>query len=273
MVDGSPTAPARRLGRALKRLRDATGKTQTEVANYARTASTSISKYENGDRTPPPPVLKLMLQFYGVDAAHEETLMQLADQSKVPGWFADFGDVVPDWFQSYVSDETAATAVETFEPLYIPGLLQTRSYIEAAGLPENAQAVRATRQQRLTGTAPMKLRAVIDEAVLYRQVGGAEVMREQIKRLLDMRSHPNITLQIVPFSVGAHPGMTGPFTILRFPEPSMDVVFVEMRGGAVYLDSPIDVEVHTASLQRLSELALSDDDTVSLLNEMERRYQ
>lgn len=273
MVDGSPTAPARRLGRALKRLRDATGRTQAEVADYARTASTSISKYENGDRTPPPPVLKLMLQFYEVDEAHGDTLMQLAAQAKVPGWFADFGDVVPDWFQGYVSDETAASAVETFEPLYVPGLLQTRSYIEAAGLPESAQAVRATRQQRLTSTVPMRLRAIIDEAVLYRQVGGPEVMREQIRHLLDVRSQRNITLHIVPFSIGAHPGMTGPFTILRFREPSMDVVFVEMRGGAVYLDRPIDVDVHAASLQRLSELALSDDDTVSLLNDMERRYQ
>ncbi len=273
MVDGSPTVPARRLGRELKRLRDATGKTQAEVADYAGTYPTTISKIETGDRTPPLSVLKLMLQLYGVDAARSETMMQLAQQAKVPGWWADYGDLVPSWFTAYVRDESAASEVQTFEALSVPGLLQTRAYIEAAGLSEELARVRTTRQQRLTGTTPLALRAVLDEAVLHREVGGLEVMREQIKRLLDAASQPNITVQIVPFSVGAHPGMTGPFTILRFPEPSMDVVFVEQRGGAVYLDRPVDVDVHAASFRRLSELALSDDETVSLLNEMERRYR
>jgi transcriptional regulator with XRE-family HTH domain len=273
MVDGSPTAPARRLGRELKRLRDATGKTQAEVADYAGTYSTTISKIETGERTPPLSVLKLMLQLYEVDAAHRETLIQLAQQAKVPGWWADYGEGVPSWFTAYVRDESAASEVQTFEALYVPGLLQTTAYAAAAGLSEESTHVRTTRQQRLAGATPLVLRAVLDEAALHRQVGGPEVMREQISRLRNATSQPNITVQVVPFSAGAHPGMTGPFTILRFPEPSMDVVFVEQRGGAIYLDRPVDVDVHAASFRRLADLALSDDDTVSLLNEMERRYQ
>lgn len=118
----------------------------------------------------------------------------------------------------------------------------------------------------------MTLRAVLSEAVLHRQVGGAEVMREQLARLRDAASRPNITVQVLPFSVGAHPGMTGPFTMVRFVERSMDVVFVEQRGGAVYLEHPVNIDMHEATFERLADLALSEDDTVALLNEMERGY-
>lgn len=282
MVDGSPTVPARRLGRELKRLREATGKTQAEVADWAGTYSTTISKIETGDRNAPLSVLKLMLQLYGVDAAHAEYLTQLAQQAREPGWWADYADAVPTWFMEYVGLESAAGAVWTYEQEYVPGLLQTSDYTEAmtlavssTGPSESAEGfarVRATRQQRLSGDAPMVLRAVLSEAVLHRQVGGPDVMREQVARLRDATSRPNITVQVLPFSVGAHPGMTGPFTMLRFAERSMDMVFVEQRGGAIYLERPVDVDVHEADFGRLSDLALSEGDTVSLFNEMERRY-
>lgn len=281
MVDGSPTVPARRLGRELKRLREGTGKTQAEVAEWAGTYSTTISKIETGDRNAPLSVLKLMLQLYEVDAAHAEYLTQLAQQARQPGWWADYGDAVPSWFMEFVGLESAAGEVWTYEQECIPGLLQTSGYSEAmtldssTGSSESAEGfarVRATRQQRLGGDAPMLLRAVLSEAALYRQVGGPEVMREQVARLRDMASRPNITVQVLPFSVGAHPGMTGPFTMLRFAERSMDMVFLEQRGGGIYLERPVDVDVHEADFERLSDLALSEDDTVSLINDAGRRY-
>lgn len=282
MEDGSPTMPARRLARELKRLRETTGKTQVEVGRYVGTPSTTISKIETAERNVPLPHLKLMLQLYGVDAAHSETLMQLAQQAKVPGWWADYGDVVPKWFTEYVGLESAAGAVWTYEQEYVPGLLQTRAYTEAmtvavstSGPSESAEGfarVRATRQQRLTGETPMVLRAVLSEAVLHRQVGGPGVMREQVTRLREAAAQPNISVQVLPFSAGAHPGMTGPFTVLRFAEKSMDVVFIELRGGALYLERPVDVDVHDATFERLSGLALSDEDTASLLEATERRY-
>jgi len=241
MVDGSSAMPARRLGRELKRLREAAGKTQVEVAQFVGTPSTTISKIENAERNCPPPHLKLMLQLYGVDPVHAETLTQLSHQARECGWWADYGDDVPKWFTEYVGLETAAREVWTYEGGYVPGLLQTRRYTEvvtcaanATGRSESAEGfvqVRATRQQRLTGEEPMVLRAVLDEAVLHRAVGGPDGMREQIARLRDAISQPNITVKIVPFSVGAHPGMTGPFNVLRFPERVMDMVFVELRGG------------------------------------------
>ncbi|MGH3815249.1 MAG: helix-turn-helix domain-containing protein [Pseudonocardiaceae bacterium] len=280
IVDGSPTVPARRLGRELKRLREAAGKTQVEVGKWVGTPSTTISKIENAERNAPMPHLKLMLQYYEVDPAHAEYLTQLSQQAREPGWWADYGDVVPTWFQEYVGLESAASEVWTYEQEYVPGLLQTKAYTEAmtlavssTGPSESAEGfarVRATRQQRLSGDVPMMLRAVLSEAVFHRQVGGPEVMREQVARLREAASRPNITVQVLPFSVGAHPGMTGPFTMLRFAERSMDVVFVEQRGGAIYLERPVDVDLHEATFERLSDLALSDDDTISLLNEMER---
>jgi len=282
MVDGGPTVPARRLGRELKRLRDVSAKTQVEVGKYVGTPSTTISKIENGDRNVPLPHLKLMLQLYEVDPAHAEYLTQLARQAKEPGWWADYRDVVPTWFTEYIGLESAASAVWTYEQEYVPGLLQTRAYTEAVtlavswtGPSESAEGfarVRVTRQKRLSGEAPMTLRAVLSEAVLRRQVGGAEVMREQLARLREAASRPNITVQVLPFSLGAHPGMTGPFTMLRFTERAMDVVFVEQRGGAVYLERPVDIDVHEATFERLCDLALSNDDTISLLTEIERGY-
>jgi len=284
MMDGSPTVPARRLGRELKRLREAAGKTQVEVGEWVGTPSTTISKIENAERNVPLPHLKLMLQLYEVDAAHGETLMQLAQQAKERGWWADYGGAVPKWFTEYVGLETAAVEVWTYEQEYIPGLLQTRRYTEAMTLAANSVGpsesaedfarVRATRQQRLTTEkAPMGLRAVLSEAVFHRKVGGPDVMREQVIRLREAISQPNIIVQILPFFAGAHPGMTGPFTILRFPERSMNMVYVELRGGAVYLERPEDIDLHEAIFERLSDLSLNEEDTIALLKEMERGYQ
>lgn len=283
MVDGSPTVPARRLGRELKRLREAAGKTQAEVGEWVGTPSTTISKIENAERNVPLPHLKLMLQLYGVDPTHGETLTQLAQQAKERGWWADYGDAVPKWFTEYVGLESAALEVWTYEQEYVPGLLQTKRYTEAmtiaansVGTSESAEdfaRVRATRQQRLTSqTAPMTLRAVLSEAVLHRTVGGPDVMREQVARLQEAISQPNITVQVLPFSAGAHPGMTGPFTMLRFAEKSMNMVYVELRGGAVYVERPEDVELHEVIFERLSHAALSEQHTTSLLTEMERGY-
>jgi len=284
MVDGSPTVPARRLGRELKRLREGTGKTQAEVADYCGTYSTTISKIETGDRVGPLSVIKLMLQLYGIEGAQSEQLLQLAAQAREPGWWADYGDdVIPHWFTEYLGLESAANEVWTFQQGYVPGLLQTRHYTEAVTAAINATGpsesanefarVRATRQERLTGPQPLRLWAILDEAVLHRKVGGPGVMREQLTRLIDAASQqPTITVQVLPFAAGAHPGMTGPFTILRFAEESMNMVYLEQRGGAVYLERPVDVEVHEATFRRLSDLALSEDDTVSLLNEIERGH-
>jgi transcriptional regulator with XRE-family HTH domain len=281
MTSGGLTAPSRRLGRELKRLRDAIGKTQAEVADWAGTYSTTISKIENGERNPPLSVLKLMLQLYQVDPAHADFLTQLAQQAREPGWWVDYSDDLPKWFREYVGVESGAREVWTYEQGYFPGLLQTRNYTEAitastnianTGSADGFASVRATRQQRLIGEEPLTLRAVIDEAVLRRTVGGSDVMREQIARVREAMSQPNISVRVVPFSAGAHPSLTGSFIVLRFAEKAMNMVYVELLGSAVYLDKESDIDVHESAFQKLSDLALNEEDTASFLTEIEKGY-
>jgi transcriptional regulator with XRE-family HTH domain len=282
MASGGPAVPARRLGRELKRLREALGKTQTEVAQYVGAPSTTISKIETGERNAPIPHLKLMLQLYQVEPEHAETLIKLAEQAREPGWWVDYSSDLPKWFREYVRVESDATQVWTYEQGYVPGLLQTRNYTEAITVATNTTEtsesaegfarVRAARQQRLIGEEPLVLQAVIDEAVLRRGVGGPDVMREQIARLLEAMSQPNITLRVLPFSAGAHPALTGSFIVLRFVEKALNMVYVELCGSAVYLDAEKDIDVHESAFTKLSELALSKEDTTSLLSEIERGY-
>lgn len=278
MDGGGPAAPARRLGRVLRQLRDAAGKTQSEVAQYVGTAATTISKFENGERIPPPPHLKLMCLLFGVDESRAESLMRLAEQAKEPGWWSDYGEDVPKWFTAYVTEENGASAIWTYQQGFIPGLLQTRRYTEvitaaaskgAAETSESADVfarVRATRQQRLHAEPPLVLRAVIDESVLHRGVGEPGVMAEQLAHLREAMRQSNISLRVLPFSVGIHPGCTGSFTVLRFAESSMNMVYVEQRGGAFYLERPRDVDIHEKVFEQLWSLALNSDGTSALLD-------
>lgn len=270
----NPTMPARQLAKELRRLREAAGMTQLEAGrDHVGCPASTISKIETGERNVPEPHLRLMLHAYKVQPAHAAALFELAKQAREPGWWRTKDFTVPKWFDEFLGLETAATAVETYESEYIPGLLQTPRYIDAisaAGPSSNntgAAAVRAARQQRLIASdAPLVLRTILNEAVLWRPIGSADVMREQLTFLRDAAcNNPNVTLRVLPFSVGAHPGMTGPFTILRFPEGPMDVVFIELRGDGLYRDKTGDLEEYTRVFERVSELALSEPDTISLL--------
>jgi hypothetical protein len=183
---------------------------------------------------------------------------------------------VPHWFADYLGMETVATEVWTYESEPFPGLLQTEEYARAVVPADHAERVtklRATRQKRLVDENPLILRVVLNEAVLCRVVGGPGVMRRQIRHVIDTAALPNVTVQVLPFSVGFHPAMTGSFTALRFPEvPMMNTVYVNIQGGALYVEKPPDVERYTATFERLAELALDEARTIPLLEEMERRY-
>lgn len=279
-VNGSPKMLARKLlARQLKHLREQAGLTQAQAANKIRTASTTISKIETWERNVPGPHLELMIQVYGVKAAHAMTLWELAKQAREAAWWESYGDNVPEWFVEFVGLETAAKQVDSYESEYVPGLLQIRDYTEALARGFNSAepsdngeglvAVRTARQQRLAG-GDLTLRAVLNEGALHRKVGGVDVMRRQLAWLREAAQRPNITLQILPFSVGPHPGMTGPFTILRFPDPSLDMVFIEIRGDGIYRDGATDVARHEADFERLCCLALGEGDTTRKLKEIEK---
>lgn len=280
VADDSPTMRRRQLGAELRRLREEAGKTQEDVHQWTNLAASVISRMENGKRRVPVTFLKAVLPLYGVGSPVAEALEKLARESSERGWWAAYGDTVPDWFANFLGMETAADELWTYESEYVPGILQTSRYTEATraamstveppeGL-EKLVAVRSERQKRLAGDEPMILRAVLNEAVVRREVGGPDVMREQLAYLAEAAARPNITLQVLPFAAGAHPGMLGPFTALRFPQEPLNTIYIELDGGAVYWEKPSSIERYAATFRRLTELALSEKDTVSLLNEMEK---
>ncbi|MBV9142806.1 MAG: helix-turn-helix domain-containing protein [Pseudonocardiales bacterium] len=277
MAESSPTVRMRQLGMELRRLRDLAGKTQTQAGAWINKTDTTISKYETGGRRIDVGNLRSLCQLYDVEATHVAFLERLARESGERGWWAAFGSTVPHWFADFLGMETVATEVWTYESEPFPGLLQTEEYVSAVASSrsdaERFSRLRATRQKRLVDENPLVLRAVLNEAVLCRIVGSPEVMRGQIRHVIDTAQLPNVTVQVLPFSVGFHPAMVGSFTALRFPEvPMMNTVYVEIRGGALYVEKPPDVERYTATFEHLTELALDEARTISFLEQMERRY-
>ena len=176
----------------------------------------------------------------------------MAREANTPGWWQHYGDVLPQWFRTYVDLESAATLIRTYEGQFVPGLLQTDDYMRAvihdASLESSEEVgrrvrLRMARQTLLTREHPPRLWAVVDEAALRRPVGGREVMRGQLERLLDATKLPNVTLQILPFAAGAHSAMVGAFSILRFADRELpDVVYLEHLTNAIYLDKRAEVE-------------------------------
>lgn len=277
MADSSPTMRMRQLGMELRRLRDLAGKSQEEAAAWINKTDTTISKYETGARRIDVGNLRSLCQLYDVDAALVAFLERLARESGERGWWADYGSTVPDWFRDFLGMETVASEAWIYEAEPFPGLLQAEEYVRAVvssrSDAERFTKLRASRQKRLVDDNPLILRVVLNEAVLCRVVGGPEVMRRQIRHVIDTARLPNVTIQVLPFSVGFHPAMTGSFTALRFPEtPMMNTVYVEIKGGALYVEKPPDVDRYSASFERLTELALDEEETIAFLEKMERRY-
>jgi hypothetical protein len=281
MVTGpSPTVRRRQLGMELRRLRDAAAKTQQDAGEWLGIPATGISKMENGKQRVTQAYLKLLLQLYEVGSPDAEALDRLRRESGQRGWWADYGKTVPKWFADYVGMETVAAEVWTYESEFIPGLLQTPQYTEAinvalypTGTSAEVQRVvqlRASRQQRLTDGDPLVLRAVINEAALRREVGGPDVMRAQVRRLAEVAALPNVTVQVLPFSAGAHRGMFGAFTALRFPEEPMNTVYLELDRAALYLEAPSEIARYATIFERLAGLALDADGTAKLLDQIER---
>jgi transcriptional regulator with XRE-family HTH domain len=276
MPGPSPTVRRRQLGMELRRLREAAGKNQEDAGRWLGIPSTAISKMETGKQRVTSAYLKLLLQLYAVGSPHSDGLEKLRSESSQRGWWAAYGETVPTWFADYVGMETAAAEVWTYEGEFIPGLLQTPDYARAVTEAMNparpvAQIerfveVRAARQLRLTSDDPLTLRVVINEAALRREVGGRNVMHAQTQRIIDLAQLPNVTIQVLPFGVGAHPAMLGAFTALRFPEEPMNTVYVEIDSAALYLESPAEVARYTSTFEQLTAIGLDEKASVDLLN-------
>jgi len=275
---GGPTVLRRLLGAQLRRLRERQGITREEAGYAIRASGSKMSRLELGRVGFKERDVADLLTLYGVnDDTDRDTLLALAQDANSPGWWHRYGDVLPGWFETYVGLEEAAALVRTYEVQFIPGLLQTEEYARAvislgnsASPPEEIEqrvSLRITRQKVLTrGDAP-RLWAVVDEAALRRPIGGRDVMRGQIERLIEATKLPGVILQVLPFRVGGHTAEAGAFTILRFPESDLpDVVYVEQLTSALYLDRRDDVDSYMEAMERLCVVSAPPDNTAEILS-------
>jgi len=272
MVGSSPTVRMRQLGMELRRLRVTAGKSQQQAADWLAVTESAISRMETGARRATVPNIRNLGQLYNVDPTHTAFLERLAREARERGWWADFGDTVPDWFRDLLGMETVADEAWFFASLYFPGLLQCQDYIDAVVSRPDARRLRAARQKRLTDTDPLAVRVVLDEAVIHRRVGGPDIMRRQIRHVITMAHLPNVTIQLLPLSAGFISSVTGPFTALRFPEEPMNTVYVELTGSAIYLEKPAAVERYTTNFERLAGLAFDEKETIAFLEKAEERW-
>jgi hypothetical protein len=262
---GGPTVRRMLVGAQLRRLRADLGLSRAEAAEAIRASEWKIHRLENGQVRFKERDLVDLLTLYGVtDPDLVEELLSLAADANSPGWWQRYGDVLPQWFRNYVDLEAAAILIRTYEGQFIPGLLQTDDYMRAlvhgAHLKDSNGEIgrrvrlRMARQMLLTREQPPRLWAVVDEAALRRPVGGPEVMRAQLERLLEASKLPNVTLQILGFGAGAHPAMGSSFSILRFPDQELpDLVYLEHLTNAVYLDKRPDVERYLDVMELLCD--------------------
>ena len=274
-----PTVQRLVLGGHLRRLREEASITTEQAASAIRGSHSKISRMEHGrvgfkDRD-----IADLLTLYGVTSGEErDVLLKLAREANTPGWWQGYSDILPHWVEPYFGLEAAASIIRIYELQFVPGLLQTADYARAIIRLGNASTeedvtrraeARIARQEILTRENPPRLWAVMDDGALRRSIGGKAVMREQIRHLARMCEHPAVTLQILPFQVGGHPAMGGPFTILRFSEPDLrDVVYIEQLTSALYLDKPAEVDSYLEVMDRLCLQAEPVASTPKLLRQI-----
>jgi transcriptional regulator with XRE-family HTH domain len=267
---------ARRLAVELTSRREAAGLSREEVARRLEWSTSTIFRIETGRSRPQPRSVRDLLDLYGVTGSEREGLIQLSREARQPGWWHSFRDVLPNPYEVYIGLEFGAVSIRNFEPLLIPGLLQTADYARAmvrGGAREldrdeieRRVEVRLSRQQVLLKEDRPRLWAVIDEAVIRRVVGSPAIMAAQLQQLAEAAEHGKTTLQVVPFSAGAHAGTSGPFVILGLPEPAEpDLVYVETLADDIYLEERADVDRYTLAFDRLLAAALHPDDSIALV--------
>jgi transcriptional regulator with XRE-family HTH domain len=265
----SPTLRRRELGSRLRHLRMAQGKTAEDVAQALMVSATKITRLETGARGVNMRDIRDLCNFYEVSEAEREHLMRLARQSREDSWFQHYDLQHP----TYIGLEASAASIADYKSDVINGLLQTERYARAileATLPDPTEhkieqnvESRRVRQRLLTDEPPIGLWAVIHEAALRTYIGGPDVMREQLETLVERAAQPNVDLQLLPFTAGAHPAINSTFTLLHFREEVPDVVYVEGLLGEHYLEARADIERYRRVFDQLRAMALSPKDSAA----------
>lgn len=251
------------LGSHLRRLRESQGITREKAGYSIRSSESKISRMELGRVSFKTRDVEDLLTLYGVtDEAERTSLLSLAKEANVAGWWHSYSDVLPSWFPTYVGLEAAAHLIRSYEVQFVHGLLQTEAYAHAVvsrGMKGASEAeidkrvaLRMERQKYLVAESAPEFHCVLDEAALRRPYGDREVMRGQLQHLIEISEHPNVRIQVMPFSFGGHAGESGAFTVLSFPESDLtDVVYLEQLSSALYLDKREDIAQYERTIKQL----------------------
>lgn len=276
-----PTIRRRRLGAALRRLREGSGMSLDAVAKELGWSTSKVSRIELAKIAVTPADVRALLGVLDALSEEVETLVSLASEDRQPGWWRQYAEVLPPWFEGYLSLESEAARLLAYESEVVPGLLQTEQYAAEilrqssyTQLPDEAARaaeLRRARQVRLVGPDPIHLDAVINEGALRRVVGDRKVMCGQLTRLIETVELPNVALRVLPFAAGAHPGVDGSFTVLEFSDPSNPrIVYLDRMTDSEYLDSLRDVAAYRHAHERLRASALSVNDSYQMISRLLR---
>jgi transcriptional regulator with XRE-family HTH domain len=279
-----PTVRRRRLGAELRRLREANSLKLEEVAEQLGLAPSTLSRIETGKAPTKTAYLTSMLGMYGVDdPGARKVLVDMAREGHRKGWWSIYDDVLPSGFDIYVGLEAEACGLRSYETDVVHGLLQTTDYALAVlrelrprDSDEQLRRVvdlRMQRQQLLEQDPPLDLWLILDEGAIRRNIGGTAVMRPQLEHLVQASRWSNVTLQVLAFGSGAHAGLTGPFSILEFPERSdEDVAYTESVGGMIYMEKDREVRLCAEAFDRMRATALSPAASVELIQQVSRDF-
>lgn len=272
--ENRPTFLRRKLGAKLRRMREQAGLTLDQACPKLDRKRTSLHRVETGETRADVHLVKSMMDIYDI---FDPDILNEAREAMKPPWFKPYG--VKN--MGYVDVETEAARVNEFALIVLPGLLQTEAYIKALfdkGQDRTSEqlakdvALRLIRRERLTGEdRPLELVAIIDEAALVRQIGGREVMREQLRHLVQMASLPTVSIQVIPLGSGAHSALDGAFILLEFPDPEdPELLYVEYPTGAIHIEDQEEVRAAKLVFEGLRTAALASADSVVLIERLAR---
>ncbi|MFJ7329317.1 helix-turn-helix domain-containing protein [Streptomyces cyaneofuscatus] len=279
-----PTVRRRRLGAELKRLREKAGVSMEDAAERIGGDKPKISRQENGRQGVSKLEIEALLALYGVsDDRLRTALTTLAREGRRKGWWAQYGDILTAGFQEWLSIESDAARILAFQPMLVPGLLQTVEYAtevircaEKGATQEKRDSyieVRKVRQEIFARDNPPQYVCLLDEAVLRREVGGPAVMAAQLARILEVNNPPKLTIQVVPFGQGWHAGVHGPFNIYNYPDPmDLDVVNLDYLDGALYLEEDDSVKRYQLAFDELRATALTTRQSMELVSSVQREF-
>ncbi|MFE2743148.1 helix-turn-helix domain-containing protein [Streptomyces scopuliridis] len=271
-----PTTRRRQLGADLRRLRERKGFTLEEAGALVNISKATLSRYETKEGTVKWPAVDALCREYGASEEERLALVELAKGAKIRGWWRSLADPIPESMNLMLTLEDEVVREDHYACMYVPGLLQTRAYAEAVHRASEMRCseqeiahmvdIRMKRQELLTRDEPPHILAVIDEAVIRRTVGGRDVMRGQLRHLLAQAHKPHITFQILPFEAGAHAAAVGSFVILGGVTPELDVVYVDIIGGGLFMEKPQELARYKLAFEYLCAQALDVEASVALLD-------